>query len=199
MLTDGLRTAGFNTPNGHSRGYNDQPGPYNGRGSQSRPDSYVDSYFQPSDGSYNQNQGWGPRRQPQSSKNPYYMQHAPQKSYDTTTASASNTESWGNYSTDPSSVSSSLEQAAPMHVQGTAPDKYGFGAAPGSGFEMRPSVPPHGARIALNAPSAPSATGAGGVAASNRGQLRKNTSSAKAAPPEKKKGWFKRRFSKQKD
>ncbi|GAB1208878.1 hypothetical protein APSETT445_007643 [Aspergillus pseudonomiae] len=108
--------------NGHHRGYNDQNGYYNGRGTYSRPESYMESNYgggPPPENHYPYNQGGGRRPRRHRMEPEYhgaqngYGSNGYHKSYENVTAasgSGSNTDPWANNSTDPSSVNSSIDQ-----------------------------------------------------------------------------------------
>lgn len=126
-----------------------------------------------------------------------YQQPNHQQSYDNVTAGSGSgyTDSYGQ-STDPSSLNSSMDQLQQQALQQQRLDEraqaeYGF-----QGFGGNPNMNGHGKNI----PSAPAAVadpGWGGAAPAN-GHLRKTpTANVKAqANPEKRKSWFKKRFSK---
>lgn len=185
-----------------------QNGQYNGRGSQSRPDSYIDNYMGSGEGpAYYQNNGWSARPQVQrmntdqsygngsSSRNPYPSQHTTQRSYDTTTASVPNTESWGNHSTNPSSIGGSMDQGQPGQAYGGV-DKYGWDRRnTGNGSSNAPGGPSGAGTINAGGPVG----GASVAAAPNNGHMRTNTNATNESQPQKKKGWFKKRFSRRKD
>lgn len=201
--------------NYQNRAFNEQSHHYNVRGNQSRPDSYVEPYANshvaPPYGHPNGQQPRGNRYNPRMNGEPapyannaqaVYPQQAPHQSYDNVTAaSGSNsqrTDQWGN-STDPSSVNSSLDRLQQQQQQqhqnlektygfngfGNGPQldyNQGYGqpvppppAANGQGYGQ-PSVPP-----AVPRKEAPT-------------QLRKTPTQTPTA--EKKKSWFKKRFSK---
>lgn len=199
-------------PNGYNRrdrdSYYGQNGQYNGRGSQSRPDSYIDNYMGSGEGpAYYQNNGWSARPQVQrmntdqsygngsSSRNPYPSQHTTQRSYDTTTASVPNTESWGNHSTNPSSIGGSMDQGQPGQAYGGV-DKYGWDRRnTGNGSSNAPGGPSGAGTINAGGPVG----GASVAAAPNNGHMRTNTNATNESQPQKKKGWFKKRFSRRKD
>lgn len=131
-----------------------------------------------------------------------YQNHSYQRSYDNVTAmsgsGSGNTDSYGQ-STDPSSLNSSmdqLQQHAIQHQQQQRLDdraqEYGFnfGTGPTLNTKVPPSVP-----AAVASPTSPMSTAQQHFAAPARPMLKK------AAPPagekaEKRKSWFKRRFSK---
>ncbi|KAJ5377345.1 uncharacterized protein N7496_004754 [Penicillium cataractarum] len=200
--------------NGYSnRAYGDQNG--YGRNAQSRPDSMIDAYGGSSQAPdnyypYNQNgNGRRPRQNPrQSEQGGYangnggqyaYQQQNHQRSYDNVTAMSGSgyTDSYGQ-STDPSSLNSSMDQLQQQALQQQRLDEraqaeYGF-----QGFGGSPNMNVNG----KNLPSAPAAAADpnwGGAAPAN-GHLRKTpTANVKAqaqANPEKRKSWFKKRFSK---
>lgn len=198
--------------NGHShRGHYDQGGHYNGRGAYSRPDSYVENGNGQSDNYYPYNQGGGrPRPRHHARMNTDqsgYSQHGYQKSYDNMTAasgsgSGSNTDAYGN-STDPSSVNSSIDQfQQQQQQQQQMAENYGF-----QGFGAGPNLNGQaGAGGRINFGSKPPAAdpnaggpvggGAAAAATANRRHLRKATNDSEMSNDSKKKGWFKRRFSK---
>ncbi|KAJ5573014.1 hypothetical protein N7450_009998, partial [Penicillium hetheringtonii] len=178
---------------------------------QSRPDSLADGYYNNNNNNaenyypYQQQQNGrrrpGPR--PSMDQNSYsYQNHSYQRSYDNVTAmsgsGSGNTDSYGQ-STDPSSLNSSmdqLQQHAIQHQQQQRLDdraqEYGFnfGTGPTLNTKVPPSVP-----AAVASPTSPMSTAQQHFAAPARPMLKK------AAPPagekaEKRKSWFKRRFSK---
>ncbi|EAU38382.1 conserved hypothetical protein [Aspergillus terreus NIH2624] len=146
--------------NGYAnRGYGEQEGYYNGRGTYSRPDSYVEGGYgagPPPENYYPYNQMSGrprPRHHPRMNSEHYgnnasngyaqngyaqngYGQNGYHKSYENVTAasgSGSNTEPWGN-STDPSSVNSSIDQLQQQQRmdERSVADNFGFqGFGPG--------------------------------------------------------------------
>ncbi|BCR93968.1 uncharacterized protein AKAW2_11014A [Aspergillus luchuensis] len=203
----------FGAQNGHShRGHYDQGGHYNGRGAYSRPDSYVENGNGQSDNYYPYNQGGGrPRPRHHARMNTDqsgYSQHGYHKSYDNMTAasgsgSGSNTDAYGN-STDPSSVNSSIDQfqQQQQQQQQQMAENYGF-----QGFGAGPNLNGQaGAGGRINFGSKPPAAdpnaggpvggGAAVAATANRRHLRKATNDSEMSNDSKKKGWFKRRFSK---
>ncbi|KAL4897699.1 hypothetical protein BDV59DRAFT_48681 [Aspergillus ambiguus] len=151
------RSSYFGGHNGYAtRGYGEQEGYYNGRGTYSRPDSYIDGgYPPPPENYYPYNQMNGrprPRHHPRMNSEHYgnnapyghaqngyaqngyaqngYVQNGYHKSYENMTAasgSGSNTEPWGN-STDPSSVNSSIDQLQQQQRmdERSAADNFGF-------------------------------------------------------------------------
>jgi hypothetical protein len=202
--------------NGYStRGY-DQNG--YGHNAQSRPDSMIDAYggsSQAPDNYYPYNQsgngkgngngnGRRPRHNPRmpSDQGGYANgnggQYANQQSYDNVTSGSGSgyTDSYGQ-STDPSSLNSSMDQLQQQALQQQRLDErahaeYGYGG--------NPNINGYG----KNLPSAPAAVadpGWNGAAPAN-GHLRKTpTANGKAqaqaqANGEKRKSWFKKRFSK---
>ncbi|KAL2008870.1 hypothetical protein VTN00DRAFT_7064 [Thermoascus crustaceus] len=200
--------------NGHSnRGY-DQGG-YYGRGSQSRPDSYVDNHGGSNPQQYNSyypynNNNSGRQRQrshyDQGHGNGYgnngqnfYPQQGYQKSYDNVTAgsgSGSNTDQWGN-STDPSSVNSSMDRLQQQQQQERQfADSYGFngsnaGPQADNGYAYN-GAGAGGYERAVPAPVAKDPNSGGPVG----GTLRKNAVNSSSDGGEKKKSWLKKRFSK---
>lgn len=146
--------------NGYAnRGYGEQEGYYNGRGTYSRPDSYVEGGYgagPPPENYYPYNQMSGrprPRHHRRMNSEHYgnnasngyaqngyaqngYGQNGYHKSYENVTAasgSGSNTEPWGN-STDPSSVNSSIDQLQQQQRmdERSVADNFGFqGFGPG--------------------------------------------------------------------
>ncbi|KAE8407275.1 hypothetical protein BDV37DRAFT_30340 [Aspergillus pseudonomiae] len=116
------RSSYYGGHNGHHRGYNDQNGYYNGRGTYSRPESYMESNYgggPPPENHYPYNQGGGRRPRRHRMEPEYhgaqngYGSNGYHKSYENVTAasgSGSNTDPWANNSTDPSSVNSSIDQ-----------------------------------------------------------------------------------------
>ncbi|PYH47924.1 uncharacterized protein BP01DRAFT_372085 [Aspergillus saccharolyticus JOP 1030-1] len=211
----------YGAPNGghSSRAHHDQNGYPNGRGTYSRPDSYVENGNGQADNYYPYNQGGGsgrprpPRQTRMNTEQNGYSQHAYQKSYDNVTAasgsgSGSNGEAWGN-STDPSSVNSSMDQFQQQQQQQQYQQQQmaesvgfqGFGAGP----NLEGGQPAAGGRINFGSsnPSAidPNAGGPVGggpppTAANNRRHLRKATNDSEMSNDSKRKSWFKRRFSK---
>jgi hypothetical protein len=179
-------------------------------GSSQAPDNYY-PYNQNGNGNGNGN-GRRPRHTPRSSDQAYangngnggqyaYQQQNHQRSYDNVTAMSGSgyTDSYGQ-STDPSSLNSSMDQLQQQALQQQRLDEraqaeYGF-----QGFGGSPNMNGYGKSL----PSAPAAVadpGWGGAAPSN-GHLRKSpAANVKAqaqaqANPEKRKSWFKKRFSK---
>jgi hypothetical protein len=154
------RSSYYGGHNGYAnRGYGEQEGYYNGRGTYSRPDSYVEGGYgagPPPENYYPYNQMSGrprPRHHPRMNSEHYgnnasngyaqngyaqngYGQNGYHKSYENVTAasgSGSNTEPWGN-STDPSSVNSSIDQLQQQQRmdERSVADNFGFqGFGPG--------------------------------------------------------------------
>lgn len=201
--------------NGYSnRGYGDQNG--YGRNAQSRPDSMIDAYGGSSQAPdnyypYNQNgNGRRPRHNPHQSSEQSgyangnggqyaYQQQNYQRSYDNVTAMSGSgyTDSYGQ-STDPSSLNSSMDQLQQHALQQQRLDERAQAEYGIQGFGGSPNMNGNG----KNLPSAPAAVAGpnwGGAAPAN-GHLRKTpTANVKAqaqAAPEKRKSWFKKRFSK---
>lgn len=184
---------------------------YYARGNQSRPDSVVD-YGHPSENAYPYNQN-GPRRprhhprmssdQSQGAYTPnahYAPQQAHQRSYDNVLAmsgsGSGNTDPYGQ-STNPSSLNSSMDQLQQQALQQQRMDEraqaeygsQGFGAG-SSMYGKGPSAPPPVADPNMGGP-------VGGrtptAAPANNSLLRKTQN---AGGDDKRKSWFKRRFSK---
>lgn len=186
------RSSYFGAPNGHlNRGYSEQGAYHNGRGTYSRPDSFVDNYGDgpPPENHYPYNQGGRrPRRHPRmNSEHAMYGQnygqngYAPNghsqngyhKSYENVTAasgSGSNTDQWGN-STDPSSVNSSIDQLQQQQQiqrmeERAMAENYGFqGFGPGPNLEgqaMSGAAGPAPGRINLSKDSPATDPTAGG-------------------------------------
>ncbi|PWY92755.1 hypothetical protein BO70DRAFT_403084 [Aspergillus heteromorphus CBS 117.55] len=202
--------------NGHSnRGHHDQGGYHNGRGAYSRPDSYAENGNGQPENYYPYNQN-GSRPRPRhharmNTDQSGYSQHGYQKSYDNITAasgsgSGSNTDAYGN-STDPSSVNSSMDQFQQQQQQyqqqQQMAESYGFqGFGGGPNLEGQANT---GGRINFGSkppaadPNAGGPVGGGGgaaaAAAANRRHLRKATNDSEMSN-DKRKSWFKRRFSK---
>ncbi|OQE29782.1 hypothetical protein PENSTE_c002G04781 [Penicillium steckii] len=179
---------------------------------QSRPDSLADGYYNNNNNNaenyypYQQQQNGrrrpGPR--PSMDQNGYsYQNHSYQRSYDNVTAmsgsGSGNTDSYGQ-STDPSSLNSSMDQlqqhAMQQHQQQQRLDdraqEYGFsfGTGPPINAKVPMSVP-----APVASPTSPMSTAQQHFAAPAKPMLKK------AVPPagdkaEKRKSWFKRRFSK---
>ncbi|RAQ54970.1 hypothetical protein AFGD_009521 [Aspergillus flavus] len=151
------RSSYFGGYNGHHRGYNDQNGHYNGRGTYSRPESYMEGNYgggPPPENYYPYNQGGGRRPRRQRMESDYhgaqngYGSNVYQKSYENVTAasgSGSNTDPWANNSTDPSSVNSSIDQLQQQQLlhqqqqqqqqQQAVAERYGF-----AGFGPEPNL-----------------------------------------------------------
>ncbi|KAE8415757.1 hypothetical protein BDV36DRAFT_285089 [Aspergillus pseudocaelatus] len=208
--------------NGHHRGYNDQNGYYNGRGTYSRPESYMEGNYgggPPPENHYPYNQGGGRRPRRHRMESEYhgaqngYGPNGYHKSYENMTAasgSGSNTDPWANNSTDPSSVNSSIDQLQLQQQQQerAVAERYGF-----AGFGPEPNLNNGGTlasgaagtgpiKLGNSAPVAdPTAGGPVGGPASAAGapttrrHLRKTTNASDASDT-KRKSWFKRRFSK---
>ncbi|GFF96527.1 uncharacterized protein YMR295C [Aspergillus udagawae] len=193
-----------------NRGYSDQSGYVNQRGTYSRPESYVDTYNgQPQDnGYYPYNQGGGRRARPNprmytdqtgySNGSNGYAQHSYQKSFDNITAASgsggSHTDAWGN-STDPSSVNSSIDQLSQQLQLGqqgfnSQPNLNGYAPAPSKApvhsFSQAPAFDPNAGGPVGGTPAATSVP--------NRRQLRKSVNMSDTG--DKRKSWFKRKFSK---
>ncbi|KAH1842760.1 hypothetical protein KXX54_001351 [Aspergillus fumigatus] len=193
-----------------NRGYSDQSGHFNQRGTYSRPESYVDTYNgQPQDnGYYPYNQGGGRRPRPNprvytdqtgySNGSNGYAQHSYQKSVDNITAASgsggSHTDAWGN-STDPSSVNSSIDQLSQQLQYGqqgfnSQPNLNGYAPAPPKppvhSFNQAPAFDPNAGGPVGGPPAAASAP--------NRRQLRKSVNMSDTG--DKRKSWFKRKFGK---
>ncbi|KAF7594466.1 hypothetical protein BBP40_009099 [Aspergillus hancockii] len=164
------RSSYYGGPNGHSRGYNDQNGYYNGRGTYSRPESYMENNYgggPPPENYYPYNQQGGGRRPRHRHRmdSEYHGSYAPNgyghngyhKSYENVTAasgSGSNTDPWAN-STDPSSVNSSIDQLqqqqqqqqqAQQQQEKAVAERYGF-----SGFGPDPNLNNGGEALASGA------------------------------------------------
>lgn len=201
-----------------NRGYSEQNGYYGSRPGQSRPDSIIDTYQgqgqvpESSQYPYNQNGQRRPRHYPRmstdqsgySNGNGSTAQHAYpqpgyQRSYDNVTApsglGSGYTDPYGQ-STDSSPLNSSMElqqQALQQQrMDERAQAEYGFqGYGAGSSYngKVLPSTPAPVADAGWGGPvgGIPSAAPAGNT-------LRKNPNLANAG--EKRKSWFKRRFSK---
>lgn len=205
--------------NNHHRGYSEQNG-YYGRGN-SRPDSYIDAYQNGNAGPSNQeNQYPYPNRRPRQNprvqteqgvygNNVAYgsptspLQQNYQQSYDNVTAlsgsgSGSNhTDPYGN-STDPSSLNSSVDQLAQQRLEERAQAEYGFqgfgGGFDPNGYPTSPVAVDQGyARKPV--PQVQAAAPVQPAKSTLRKDLRKEANASEAAP-DKRKSWFKRRFSK---
>ncbi|KAK2758821.1 hypothetical protein FQN54_003513 [Arachnomyces sp. PD_36] len=190
---------------------------YNARGNQSRPDSYAEPYASSYVTPYGNPHGQQPRpnrhNQRMNGDAPYvnptqnvYPQQSAHQSYDNVTAgsgSGSNrTDQWGN-STDPSSVNSSLDrlQQQQQQQQQNLEKTYGF-----SGFGNGPQLDYNQQGYGQPTPPAPVANGYGQqqYAQSSmpppvpRKQMPQQLQKAPSQTPtsEKKKSWFKKRFSK---
>ncbi|EAW09439.1 uncharacterized protein ACLA_036430 [Aspergillus clavatus NRRL 1] len=192
-----------------NRGYSDQGGYYNGRPAYSRPDSYVDAHGGQSqdNGYYPYNQGGNRRPRPNprmySEQAPYnnglngQAQNAYRQSYDNITAasgsgSGSNFDAWGN-STDPSSVNSSYDQLSQQLQQGY--NSQGYNSQPNLNSSVPTKTPVHSfGQAPAPDPNVGGPVGGAAAAAPTRGQLRKSTNVSDTG--EKRKSWFKRRFSK---
>lgn len=215
-MADRFQFTGPNGGNGYSNRGHDQGG-YYGRGSQSRPDSYVDNYGGSNPQQYNSNYpynnnnngGRQQRQRPyyeQDYRNSYgnngqnlYPQQGYQKSYDNVTAgsgSGSNTDQWGN-STDPSSVNSSMDRLQQQQQQERQfADSYGFNGS-NAGPQVDNGYAYNGAGAggyeqAVPAPVAKDPNSGGPVG----GTLQKNAVNSSSDGGEKKKSWLKKRFSK---
>lgn len=199
-----------------NRGYSDQSGYYGAR-NQSRPDSLVDGYQgQPQDPNYYPYSQSGPRRPRQYShmpsdqavygngKDPYA---SPQQSYQRSTenitamsgsgSGSGYTDSYGQY-TDPSSLNSSMDQLQQYAWQQQRMDEraqpdYGYGYQ-GSGGNANP----YGKSLPMTPPAAADPNWGGPVggipSAAAPHTLRKTQNQSNTN--DKRKSWFKRRFSK---
>ena len=194
MVSDSL--AG---PNGHSnRGY-DQNGHHPSRAGPSRPDSVIDNYQgQAPENHYPYQNGRRQRHHPRASNEQAgyngngYSQPAYQRSYDNVAAMSGSgyIEPYGQ-ATDPSSLNSSMDQLQQQAMQQHRLDEraqaeYGF-----QGFGAGPNL---AAKGQSSAPAGSSWGGPSQAPAVNRLTKTANT----ATPPnnDKRKSWFKRRFSK---
>lgn len=197
-----------------NRGYSDQSGYYGGRTGHSRPDSMIDSYQgQAQDANYypySQNGQRRPRHYPRLSTDQggygngkeaqyAYQQQGYQRSNDNVTALSGSgsgyTDPYGQ-STDPSSLNSSMDQLQQQALQQRRLDEraqaeYGF-----QGFDGSPSVNVRGFPSAPAPAADPNWGGpvGGTPSAAPANTLRKTPNQPNS--DEKRKSWFKRRFSK---
>ncbi|KKA25587.1 hypothetical protein T310_0392 [Rasamsonia emersonii CBS 393.64] len=203
----------------HNR-YSDQGNYPYGRGSYSRPDSYVDNNYQGSQQysphyPYNQYRGQRPRQNGRMNSEygyggnaaNFYPQQSYQRSNDNMTAGSgsNNTDQWGN-STDPSSVNSSMDrlqqqlqngqkQESPQETYGFS----GFGDSPqlDTSFQEHaaPKPPPHGGQNTYtngaNAYSQPPPP----PSKNDTPESANNKGTLKKNGSEKRQSWFKKRFS----
>lgn len=195
---------------GYNRGY--ESNNYYSR-NQSRPDDLGDGYqngnYQENYYPYQQQQQQngrrraGPGRTSTDQANYSYQNHNYQRSYDNVTAMSGSggsgqTDPYGQ-STDPSSMNSSvdqLQQHALLQQQqqqrlDERAQEYGmsFGNAPALNTKGFPSAPPP-----VASPTSPASAAQQQFAAPAKAALRKNV--PQNGPGEKRKSWFKRRFSK---
>jgi len=186
--------------NGYSnRGYNDQNNYHASRAGPSRPDSVVDNYQnQAQESQYPYNQNSRRRNYPRVSTeqvghNGNYPQHAYQRSYDNVAVMSGSgyTDPYGQ-STDPSSLNSSMDQLQQQALQQQRLDEraqaehgfQGFGAGANYAAKGQSSAPP--AEYRSGSPQQAPA-------------VDRSTKTANTASPvngDKRKSWFKRRFSK---
>lgn len=199
-----------------NRGYSDQSY-YGGRPAQSRPDSMIDSYSgQAQDAIYYPYAQNGQRRPRHYSRMSVdqggyygngkeaqytYQQQGYQRSNDNITAMSGSgsgyTDSYGQ-STDPSSLNSSMDQLQQQALQQQRMDErvqaeygyQGYGGSP-NGYGMGyPAAPAPAASPGWGGPMA------GTPSAAQPNTLRKTQNQASTDAGEKRKSWFKRRFSK---
>ncbi|KAJ5220281.1 hypothetical protein N7468_009485 [Penicillium chermesinum] len=208
------RTSYYGSNNYHNRGHSEQNGYY---GRPSRPDADGYQNGGPSQGQEN-HYPYGnrrPRQQPRMpSEQGVYGNNVPygpptpnnfQQSYDNVTAlsgsgsGSNNTDPYGN-STDPSSLNSSMDQLQQQALQQQRMEQraqaeygfQGFGSGPNlnnNGYPASPVAMDQGIaqKPVMTAQPSPSPA---------TSRLRKNTNETNVAPPEKRKSWLKRRFSK---
>lgn len=199
QMGDYSRRTSYYGPNGHSnRGY-DQNGHIASRAGPSRPDSVVDNYQgQAPENHYPYQNGRRQRHHPRASNEQAgynangYSQPAYQRSYDNVAAMSGSgyIEPYGQ-ATDPSSLNSSMDQLQQQAMQQHRLDEraqaeYGF-----QGFGAGPNL------AAKGQPSAPAGSSWGG--SSQAPAVNRLTKTANTATPpnnDKRKSWFKRRFSK---
>lgn len=186
---------------------------YYGRPNLSRPDSYSEAYVnpyaqpsgqQPRGNRHNQRMNGEPAPYANNAQN-VYPQPAAHQSYDNmTSGSGSNsnrTDQWGN-STDPSSVNSSLDRLQQQQQQQNLEKTYGF-----SGFGTAPQLEYDQPEYGHPAPPAPAANGYGQNYAQSSmppsvppkqtsGPHHLQKTPSQTPTTEKKKSWFKKRFSK---
>lgn len=208
---NGISRTGTNKTTGPG-GYNRHEASYHGR-NQSRPDSIVDGYQANNAENYypyqNHNQNPNGRRRPGprvSADQNGYQNHAYQRSYDNVTALSGSgtgsgyTDPYGQ-GTDPSSMNSSVDQLQQhallqqqhQHQQQQRLDEraqdYGvsFGNTPNWNNKGLPSAP-----APVASPTSPGTVAQQHFAAPAKKALRKDVPQA----GDKRKSWFKRRFSK---
>ncbi|KAJ5692565.1 hypothetical protein N7462_001988 [Penicillium macrosclerotiorum] len=187
-----------------NRGYSEQNAHY-GRSGPSRPDSMIDAYGSQAPDNYyppsNQNGGRRPRgaaRMSSDQNHGYgYQQQNYQRSYDNVTAMSGSGSGYtdpSGQSTDPSSLNSSMDQLQQAALQQQRLDEraqaeYGF-----QGFNAGPNL--HGKGM----PSAPAPTAdpnwGGGSPSGSQAPRRTPVAAPPKPPAEKRKSWFKKRFSK---
>ncbi|KAJ5119034.1 hypothetical protein N7448_010743 [Penicillium atrosanguineum] len=174
QMGDYSRRTSYYGPNGHSnRGY-DQNANY-GRAGPSRPDSVADNYGQENQTPYQNRRQRHPRRT-DSDQVGYNGSQSNQRSYDNVAAmSGSGSAYTGPYGqgTDPSSLNSSMDQLSQ------------YAQRADGGYNGQSSVG--------NTWGAPQQAQGQGPPVM---QMSKSAKTAIAAPPEKRKSWLKKRFSK---
>lgn len=156
-------------PNGHSNRGHDQNANY-GRAGPSHPDSVVDNYGQENQNPYSRRQR-NPRRT--DSDQTGYNGYSNQRPYDNGSGSGY-TDPYGQ-GTDPSSLNSSMDQLS-QHAQQQRLDG-GFNGQSSAGWGAPQQSQGQGPPVMRMTKTANTAT--------------------VAPPPEKRKSWFKRRFSKE--
>lgn len=187
-----------------------------GRGNQSRPDSYVDAYGSnpPGDSYYPYNQGRPrPRRhspranvEQQYGGQNGYQQYSYQKSYDNMASGSGNPEPWN--APDPNFVNGSMERLdQQQRAEERAAAEYGFqGFGPGpnldhnvqqpanvGGYPVSPGRHPY--EKPLPDPTAGASTPAPVPEAATTRRIQRKAANTSDSG-EKRKSWFKRRFSK---
>lgn len=198
-----------------NRGYSDQSY-YGGRPAQSRPDSMIDAYAnQAQDANsypYAQNGQRRPRHYPRVSTDQggyysngkeaqyTYQQQGYQRSNDNITAMSGSgsgyTDPYGQ-STDPSSLNSSMDQLQQQALQQQRLDEraqaeyyQGYGGSPNEYGVGYPAAPAPAANPSWGGPAS------GTPSAAMPSTLRKTENQSSVNTGEKRKSWFKRRFSK---
>ncbi|KAJ5114967.1 Protein of unknown function DUF2406 [Penicillium alfredii] len=209
------RTSYYGGPNAYVNRFSDQNGYYGSRFNQSRPDSFVDAY----QGSSQVPENYYPYNQHGRGRSRHYSRvstdqgiyggtpshnYPPQtyqRSYDNVTAMSGSgsgyTDPYGQ-STDPSSLNSSMDQLQQQALQQQRLDERAQAEYSYQGFSMSPNtnskaLPPAPAPVADPNWGGP-VGGVHAAAGAKPSHLRKNTNRSNGN--EKRKSWFKRRFSK---